>query len=229
MAIKRTSFWPVIVLCITLGFFSEIFTPCRAVAEQKTGVAVPRVECMAVTPFVKGRCDSDIMGTLDCPISKLYFDPEKVFPGSDQILTGYVQKALEKLHGEKVVPLEKAMEVFERIPKGGAKNTLRTLGQELGKSLTANLVVVGTVWRYEKRVGDSAEAGESPASVAFAIYLIDVADGEMLWKESFDGDQYSLSENGLGAGAFFKKEAEWLSADELARYGVEEIFKKFPL
>jgi hypothetical protein len=229
MPIKRTSFWPIMGICITVGFFSEICTPNRAVAEQQTGVSVPRVERMAVTPFVKGRYDSDIWGTLDCPISKLYFDPEKVFPDSDKILTGYVQEALEKRHGERVVALAKAVEVFKRIPKGGVKNTLRTLGQELGKSLTANLVVVGTVWRYEKRVEDFAEAGESPSSVAFAVYLIDVANGEMLWKESFDGDQYSLSENGLGAGAFFKKEAEWLSANELARYAVEEIFKKFPL
>jgi hypothetical protein len=26
-----------------------------------------------------------------------------------------------------------------------------------------------------------------------------------------------------------KKGARWLSADELARYGIDEVFKKFPL
>jgi len=33
----------------------------------------------------------------------------------------------------------------------------------------------------------------------------------------------------LDTWAFIKKGAKWLSADELARYGVREVFKKFPL
>jgi hypothetical protein len=50
----------------------------------------------------------------------------------------------------------------------------------------------------------------------------------MLWQAKFDKTQRSLSEDILDARAFFKKGAKWLTADQLARYGVNEIFKKFP-
>ena len=66
-----------------------------------------------------------------------------------------MQEALQKRHGEKVIPLSDVTTVFERIPKNEAE---------------------------------------------------DIQD----------------------ARAFFKKGAKWLTANELARYGVNEIFKKFP-
>ena len=117
--------------------------------------------------------------------------------------------------------------VFERIPKNEAEDTPRDLAQKTGHALGANLIIVGTVWKFKERVG-GAMGVESPASVAFAIGLIDVADGRMLWKAAFDKTQRSLSEDIRDARAFFQKGAKWLTANELARYGVNEIFKKFP-
>ncbi|MBU0989327.1 MAG: hypothetical protein KJ823_03990, partial [Proteobacteria bacterium] len=69
--------------------------------------------------------------------------------------------------------------VFERIPKNEAEDTPRDLAQKTGHALGANLIIVGTVWKFKERVG-GAIGVESPASVAFAIGLIDVADGRML-------------------------------------------------
>ncbi|NIM98574.1 MAG: hypothetical protein GTO24_10985 [candidate division Zixibacteria bacterium] len=70
---------------------------------------------------------------------------------------------------------------------------------------------------------------ESPASVAFAVYLIDVASGKLLWTGKFSETQRTLSDNVLDTWAFVKKGAKWLSADELASYGVKEVLKKSPL
>lgn len=39
----------------------------------------------------------------------------------------------------------------------------------------------------------------------------------------------ALSENVLDAKAFLKRKGKWLTANELARYGINEIFKKSPL
>ncbi|UCD72191.1 MAG: hypothetical protein JSW70_04125 [Syntrophobacterales bacterium] len=86
-------------------------------------------------------------------------------------------------------------------------------------------MVAGTVWRYEERIG-GAMGAFSPASVAFVVYPIDVPSGKMLWRAKFDETQRSLFENVLDSWAFLKKGAKWLSADELARYGVREVFKK---
>jgi curli biogenesis system outer membrane secretion channel CsgG len=101
------------------------------------------------------------------------------------------------------------------------------LAQRLGKALSANAMIVGSVWKYRDRRGGT-RAVESPASVAFAVHLVDVETGSVLWSKDFAETQRSLSENILKAPAFFARGAKWLTADELARFGMEEIFKAFP-
>jgi hypothetical protein len=89
-------------------------------------------------------------------------------------------------------------------------------------------MIVGNVWRYRERVRDEWES-QKGASVAFEIYLIEVPSGKTVWRAKFDETQRSLTDNVLGAKLLLKKGAKWISADELARYGVDEVFKKFPL
>ena len=213
---------------IVLGLLVDGHAPCPVSAEPQTGLVTVRVERIGVMPFLKGRHGSPVGETPDCPLSQLYFNPERLSGDSDRSLTRYVHEALQKRHGEKVTSLEKALEAYGKISKDEAKDTLRTLAVKLGESLEANLMVAGTVWRYEERSGGPVGAF-SPASVAFVVYLIDVASGKILWKGNFNETQRSLSENVLDSWAFIKKGAKWLSADELARYGVREVFKKFPL
>jgi len=127
-----------------------------------------------------------------------------------------------------VVPLKTSTDAYNQIPKDDLNDTIQSLAQKLGRELNANLILTGNVWRYKDRVGGSRGV-RSPSSVAFAIYLIDVASGKLLWKSAFSETQKSLSENVLEARSFFKKGAKWLSASELAQYGVNEVFEKFPL
>ena len=61
------------------------------------------------------------------------------------------------------------------------------------------------------------------------IYLIEVSSGKTVWKAKFDETQRPMTEDIRGAKEILKKGAKWLSADELARYGINEILKKFPL
>jgi hypothetical protein len=70
---------------------------------------------------------------------------------------------------------------------------------------------------------------ERGASVAFDMYLIEVSSGRTVWKARFDETQRPLTEDIRAGKVLIKKGVKWLSADELARYGVEEVFKKFPL
>jgi len=228
MKVKSTIIWVMGVGLIVLGLLVDGYAPCWVSAQPQTGLMAVRVERIGVMPFLKGRHGSEIGETLDCPLSQLYFNPERLSKDSNRSLTRYVHEALQKRHGDKVTSLEKALEAYGKISKDEAKDTLRTLAVKLGESLEANLMVAGTVWRYEERSGGPVGAF-SPASVAFAVFLIDVASGKILWKGNFNETQRSLSENVLDTWAFIKKGAKWLSADELARYGVREVFKKFPL
>ena len=83
------------------------------------------------------------------------------------------------------------------------------------------------MWKYKERGGTGASSA-SPAAVAFGIYLIDVNTGKVLWREFFDKEQKSLSENLLDAPDFVKMGGKWLSAEELARFGLKKAFKKCP-
>ncbi len=228
MKMKRISVWVFGLACIFLSIFADGNAPRNATAQSQTGLIPAQVERIGVMPFLKGRYGTDIEEVLDCPLSQLYFNQERISGDSHRILTRFVHEALQNRQGERVIPLEKTVEAYDLISRDEAKDTLRNLAKKLGEALGANLMVAGTVWRYEERVGGSMGAF-SPASVAFAVYLIDVASGKTLWMGSFNETQRSLFENVLDTWAFFKKGAKWLSADELARYGVREVIKKFPL
>lgn len=127
----------------------------------------------------------------------------------------------------RVAPSE-VRKAYERIPKDELTDTPRAIATRVGEFLKTDLMIVGTVWRYKERIG-GALAVQGPASVAFAIYVIEVATGKTVWKAKFDETQRPLSENILEAKRFLKRGAKWLSANELAQYGVKEIFKGFPL
>ena len=69
---------------------------------------------------------------------------------------------------------------------------------------------------------------DSPASVAFALYLVEVKTGRRIWRGVFDETQRPLTDNLLQARQSLKMGVKWLSARELARFGVEQVVKSFP-
>ena len=109
--------------------------------------------------------------------------------------------------------------------KNPATDTPQSLAVALGRTLKADHVMVGIVWRYKERVG-TAEASASPASVAFTLYLLNVQKGIPVWEATFDKTQQALSDNLLNAKEFFTMGARWLTADELARYGIEKVLNE---
>jgi hypothetical protein len=211
----------VIAFSVALGLASS---PAGA---AETGPGSFEVQRIGVMPFFKGSYGSDITSSITCPVCDLTFDPENLTPDCDRILTGFAQDLLQIRYGDKLVPMLDVMRAYRQMPKDEFKDTPLGLTQRLGKALSANAMILGTVWRYRERRG-GARAVESPASVAFAVHLVEVETGNILWSKAFAETQQSLSENILKAPAFFARGARWLIADELARFGMEEIFKAFP-
>ena len=84
------------------------------------------------------------------------------------------------------------------------------------------------VWRFREK-GALTEMPDSPASVGFALYLVDVDTGVRLWRGSFDGTQKALTEDVLGGLKQVGMGVHWLSAEELARYGVKSVLKTLTL
>jgi hypothetical protein len=207
--------------------FIDVWLSHGAGSQISATTPVLRREKIAVMPFLRGRFGTDLSAVLNCPLCQLSFDEESLAPGCDKILTLYVQEALERRHEEMIVPLPQGTSVYSGIPVDEKKDTPLSMAQKFGKKLEVDYVLVGTVWRYLDRKGGPA-AVETPASVGFALYLIEVNTGILLWNDSFSETQRSLSENILVAKDFFEMGAKWLTADELALYGVKELIKKFP-
>jgi hypothetical protein len=196
-------------------------------AQPETGPSWGSVESIGVMPFVKGKYGAEINESLSCTVCLLLNDAKDLVYDSDFILTLYTQKALQKRLGKKVIVFEQSADAYERIPRDDLKDSPRSLAQRLGKALNADLMILGNVWKYRERVGGS-QGVSRPASVAFAIYMIEVPSGKLIWKEVFSETQRSLAENTLKARTFFERGSKWLSADELASFGVNKIFQKFP-
>jgi hypothetical protein len=178
-------------------------------------------------PFFKGSFGSDITSSLTCPVCELTFDPDNLTADCDRVLTEFVQDFLEIRYGDKWIPLGEVKKAYRETPKDEFKDTPLLLVQKVGKALSANAMIVGTVWKYRDRRGGT-RAVESAASVAFAVHLIEVETGTIVWNKAFAETQRSLFENILNAQSFFDQGGKWLTADELARFGVKETFKAFP-
>jgi hypothetical protein len=139
-----------------------------------------------------------------------------------------VYEAVYDRYQDRILPQDRVMSLWEGLPRNEEQDTPLSLARRVGQSIGADVMLVGTVWRYRDRTGSSASS-MNPSSVSFDVYMVDVRTGDMLWMANFEETQRSLSENVWDITAFFDRGAKWLSANELARYGVQEIVKQMPL
>jgi hypothetical protein len=94
----------------------------------------------------------------------------------------------------------------------------------LGKAVSADAVIFGSVWRYIERQG-TAYGADRGASVAFTLRLLLVSSGEVVWEETYDKTQEALSSNLLDWALFWEEGPRWLSAAELAHVGVDDMIE----
>jgi len=186
---------------------------------------------IAVMPFLIGKLESPenpVEKPLSRPLGQLYVDADNLAEGADQIMTRLVNDVLQIRFADQMVSMEEAAAVYTEAIRDLTLDTPRKLAKKFGENLQADLVVVGAIWRFREK-GTVEENPDSPASVAFSVYLIEVASGKRLWRNAFDGTQKALSEDVLGGLKQIKMGLRWLSVKELARYGVKNVFRKFPL
>jgi len=228
MKSKRLAICAMIAVWCIAGLLIDGYHWRRAAGQSRAEPIDTQWEKIGVMSFFKGRRSADTGESLTCPICELTFVSENIKDGAARALTGCVQEALERRHGAKAIALDEVSSAYQEIPRDDTKDTPRSLARKTGEALAADFMIAGTLWRYRDRVRDPLGPGRG-ASVAFDMYLIEVSSGKTLWKARFDETQRPLTKDIRGAKVLLKKGVKWLSADELARYGVEEAFKKFPL
>ena len=186
---------------------------------------------LCVMPFIKGRhalqTGAPLDLTLTCPVSDLCVTQEDFPEGAARVLTRLAWQAAADRWGEAVTPMHTATDAWAAMDKDPGVDTLLLLARRMGAALNVDYVMAGTVWRFREREGYAASASR-PASVAFALYLVDVKQGAGVWAGGFDRTQQPLSENLLNVVGFFRQGAKWLTADELAAVGMETVFDTLP-
>jgi hypothetical protein len=162
-----------------------------------------------------------------CPICKGVYQRGEILPGSQNALTRLLQQKMEATGTFKVLPLEKVEATFSHWEKRQFEEKPVASSIQLGRELNADFLFIGFLFRFEERIGSSLGV-EKPASVGFDIHLLRIRDGVEVWKGRFDETQRPLSENLLKIGSFLRRKASWLTAEELASVGMDEILRKLP-
>jgi len=100
--------------------------------------------------------------------------------------------------------------------------------KDVGMTLEADAVLVGEVYRWQDRVGTDYGI-EKPASVAFDLSLVRSSDGGILWRSNYDKTQKSLMEDLLDLDTYIRSGGRWLTAEELADFGIKRLVSDMPL
>jgi len=197
--------------------------PFSAQCAEADGPVVKRMAVIAFQPLLPAEGSTMVV----CPLCSAGFSGGKIEKGAETLVQ---ESFIDKLHDYnqvKVLPPEKVMLVYNRVVKESLKKSLVDVLAKVGAEVQADIIVVGYVYRYTERVGYDFSA-EHPASVAFEIRLLNAKDGSTIWRGVFDKTQKSLMEDLFQTSSFFKGGAKWLTASELAKLGIDEIFKTFP-
>jgi hypothetical protein len=110
----------------------------------------------------------------------------------------------------------------EEVSRGLAPMSEAARLRRIGELVYADAVLASRLLRFRERVGNEIGA-KSPASVAFAVELIDVRRGDIIWSARYDETQKPLSENIFAIGAIGQRGIRWLTAEQLMHEGVKKV------
>jgi len=212
------------ILSSVTGFFLFMaFTLCLTIPWVREAEAEMKPS-LAILPFVIERGEDPGRGAI-CPICKKVYGRGEILSGSQNKLTRLLQQKMEAPGIFKVLSAEKMEETLSLWDKTPFQEKPVSSSIQLGRELNLDFIIVGFLFRFEERVGSSIGV-EKPASVAFDIHLFRLRDGMEVWRGGFDETQKPLSENLLKIGSFFRRKGTWLTAEELASVGMDEMLKK---
>jgi len=162
-----------------------------------------------------------------CPVCKTVFQRGEILPSAQNTLTKLLYQRIEGKGIFKSLPLEKVEQALSQQEKRIFEERPKSSSIELGKELGSDFVSIGFIFRFEERIGSSVGV-DRPASVGFDIHLIRLKDGAEVWRGRMDETQRPLSENLFKIGSFFRRKAHWLTAEELAGVGLDEVLRRLP-
>jgi hypothetical protein len=181
---------------------------------------------LAILPFFIERVEDPERGNV-CPICKGVYRRGKILPGSQNTLTRLLYQKVEAMGKFTVLPIERVEEALSQGEKRRFEESPISSSIRFGRDLKVDFIFVGFLFRFEERIGSSIGV-EKPASVGCDLHLFRLRDGKMVWLGKFDETQRPLSENLFKIGSFVRRKAQWLTAEELASVGMDEMLRRLP-
>ncbi|HEY6973848.1 MAG TPA: hypothetical protein VI359_06050 [Nitrospiraceae bacterium] len=158
--------------------------------------------------------------------------PSNVEPPSRQTVTvpAYAAEKITQLFWTRLrmregVTVSPASESTKASPTNVdvSKATQEAVGAAIAARLKADAALVGQVLVFQERVGSRLGA-DPPAAVGFEVKVV-ASDETVLWIGNYYERQRPMTEDMLG---FLQRWGAFVTAEELAQYGVDEILKEFP-
>lgn len=208
---------------------SFVFSACDFIKQPPKPHVVEQshLESILVVPFEPAISGGKRKATVYCPICKAAFQAGVIESGAEGFITKQLMAFLKGKTDYKLIPLEVVRGIRSKAILEDITVSHKVLLTEMGKTVGADGVLSGIVYRFRQRKGTKLSV-ESPASVSFGIHLIRVDDARLLWSAHFDETQKTLSEDLFKLRTFVKRGGGWLSAEELAIEGLNEIMANFP-
>lgn len=137
-------------------------------------------------------------------------------------VTQLIWTRLQSRQGVNVLPLGDSMKAAAANGELASVAPER-VGASVAKRLKADAALIGLVSVYQERVG--GRFGANPAAaVGFEVKAV-AADGKVLWVGNYYERQRPMTEDFAG---FMQRSGMFVTAEELAEYGVDEMLKVFP-
>lgn len=183
------------------------------------------IETVLVLPFTMATQSYEIGTTVRCLEDDVMVQTGTIEVGADEFMNIKLITFFKEKTPYTAIPLWTVEGISSKNLSQCLRGSERRLLVQMGKSLHADAVVRGTIYRFRQRVGTWISVS-TPASVAFAMELIRVDDGRVIWNRAFDQTQRSLDKDLF---KILKRGVKWLTVEELAASGLHETMASFPL
>ncbi len=207
---------PVIIILLSL-------TGCGLFGNSSRGTApIPHLNRIAILPM--DRASAKVSERPTCNLSDSVIDTRDVPPEPAEALSRILFDRYGNDPRFLLVPEGKCMGFLNNFLATNVSQSQRSLIRSFGRQLGVDAVLYGKLYKYKERIGNQYSV-QRPASVGFDLNLIRTRDGAVLWRYNFDKTQQALTENLFDFGFYRSEGMRWLTADELARYGMEKALE----
>lgn len=209
---------------VFLMLFFLINTGCQHGGAIYKGEKPPAIDIrkIVITGFKPAVYQGDNTGYPSADLSRGTAPADPALFEKSKYMTSRLFEAMSAHEGYELVGPDRAKEVLSEIDGSGqAAGGAEDAGM-VARELNADAAVFGFLYRWKDREG-SDYAVKSPASIFFDLYIVGPDGGSILWKGRFNKTQRSLNENLLDIRTFFKGKGKWMTADDLAGLGLNDL------